>query len=751
MQYLTNPIYERGNIMFTGRYITLLCSIALVILIAAYADEAIAQNIVSNPGFEAGEVGGLPENWRDQKERGAQGRVVITDTGAHSGRKCLLIEHANDDGYIHPNKSVKAEPGDYTFRFWATSDRNIKFVAQIYYETDWSMMVDESCNLEAGEWTKFEFPVSSLVAFSGSIQIGLTARGNLWLDDVELVRSAGARETADIRIWDTLSPLSRSLDQAIIQGKTGWSAIPTGEAYSPKGDLVLENEYLYVAFLSKEGKVAIRSKSGEKRAEITPLQLKGKPANVTSCKVSSYTGDKAIVEANFSSEGTELSVVFSFSKRQIIHVDPAESAKGISLFSPIEYAIVPNFISDDLIFTSEVYSSADATLYIPSENLFLGLLEGEESMLFMTWPEGQQEIRLPLAKSRLFESVDFENDGKTLYLAILDAPGIWHKEELKPSYLEKAVAVDWKRPFPAKWITQLSEDGVNTTYTFKESEPGTQGFWRAGVGWYTYPVWFNEGKAFYHLGKKVPPRGESLTYFLERKGTPVSVSTPVDIMKQTLDSQLYESIIDPEGRRNRSLTRPNCAIGTATCEVTDGLKPIFEAGEEVEKKDYVKGGTEDMVYFLTRERERALEYQDFAHEMMEFLASTRKDKPELGWFMDRMGNITKEITEAYEHEKENIKDLEYARELAAKTRALTERNDPGNFAAFMKLKGEWTGMGGAIDDLNRKLHTITRKLFQEAGYSCIKQPEAVKIAEEIRKRTVKCLRRPGGYEIWSNY
>jgi len=60
-------------------------------------------------------------------------------------------------------------------------------------------------------------------------------------------------------------------------------------------------------------------------------------------------------------------------------------------------------------------------------------------------------------------------------------------------------------------------------------------------------------------------------------------------------------------------------------------------------------------------------------------------------------------------------------------------------------------MGGAVDDLNRKLHTTTRKLFQEAGYNCVGSRETVEVAEEIRRRTVKCLRRPGSYEIWSDY
>ncbi|MFC1715183.1 hypothetical protein ACFL6S_16060, partial [Candidatus Poribacteria bacterium] len=156
-------------------------------------------------------------------------------------------------------------------------------------------------------------------------------------------------------------------------------------------------------------------------------------------------------------------------------------------------------------------------------------------------------------------------------------------------------------------------------------------------------------------------------------------------------------------------------------------------------------------YFLARERERALEYQDFAHEMIEFLALTKEHKPELKPFLDDIESIARELIAEFEHEKENIKDLEYARKLAEETQVLTQQRIPDNFTAFMKLKGEWTGMGGAVDDLNRKLHTITRKLFQQAGHNCVGQPETVEVAEEIRKRTIKCLRNPGSYEIWSNY
>ena len=60
-------------------------------------------------------------------------------------------------------------------------------------------------------------------------------------------------------------------------------------------------------------------------------------------------------------------------------------------------------------------------------------------------------------------------------------------------------------------------------------------------------------------------------------------------------------------------------------------------------------------------------------------------------------------------------------------------------------------MGGAQDDLVREFHTITRKLLQEAGYGCVGLPDAIDIAEEIRRRYEECLSNPSTYEIWPGY
>ncbi|MDP6776600.1 MAG: hypothetical protein QGI83_07540, partial [Candidatus Latescibacteria bacterium] len=70
-------------------------------------------------------------------------------------------------------------------------------------------------------------------------------------------------------------------------------------------------------------------------------------------------------------------------------------------------------------------------------------------------------------------------------------------------------------------------------------------------------------------------------------------------------------------------------------------------------------------------------------------------------------------------------------------------------AAFLKLKGRWTGMGGALEGMVRKLHTVARDLSQRAAYGCVEHPEAAALAREIRRRITQHLRNPIGYEMWA--
>jgi hypothetical protein len=222
-------------------------------------------------------------------------------------------------------------------------------------------------------------------------------------------------------------------------------------------------------------------------------------------------------------------------------------------------------------------------------------------------------------------------------------------------------------------------------------------------------------------------------------------------MKDTLGGQVCSTLLDVEGRRLRSHIRKDAVIGAATCEVTDGMQPVFEAGEEVQRKEYIHGGVDDMVYFIARQRQRIEEYQDFAGRMMDYLDKTGKARPDLKTFIDQTRTITQEIIQEHDSQKENMKTLAYADELARETKALTLKKDPGNLAHYNDLKMRWRRVGGTQDTLVCKFHTITRKLFQQAGYGCVDRPEAIPVADEIRNLCKQCLRNPDGYEIWPDY
>jgi len=586
------------------------------------------------------------------------------------------------------------------------------------------------------------------------------------------ISAAGAEaKTTKTLIWDTTSPFDDSVD---LQNRANWKIVPTnlftlerdpvaaesdpgysGLEYAFSGDAVVENEHLTVVFHSKKGCVAVYSKANTngKKLEFVPLELKGKSARITRCLILQNTGQDAAIQVTFSGEGKNLSAIFAFDKTGIVDIQPGEDMKGISLISSIGYGIVPSFIGDDLIFNPGDYASTD-TLCVPAENLFVGLLAGQNDMLVVTWPRGRQQMKLMLGdnqqKPRLIQSVDLENDGKSLYLAVLSAPGIWHEEELKPSYLEKNVTIDWKRPFHAKWITQLSEGRVQATYTFKESESR---IWRGVIGHYTWPVWFSNDKACYRLSKKIPPIGESVIYCLERKDTPDSILTPVDIMKMTLGRQMSDAILDVSGRKLRTHHRRGAeGIHRAcTCGCTEAIQAVFDARQEVQRKDYVAGAVDDMVFFVTQHMGRIGEYQAFARDMMGFLNQERKSAPDLKPYLDKMEEIVQEIQQEYQNKQEVIMNLKYAGELAKQTKALTLKKEPSNLKAYEELGVKWRRMGGAQDDLVAQCHRITRKLFQEAGYGCTGSPKAVEIAEQIRTRCRNCLQNSDGYEIWMDY
>ncbi len=596
-----------------------------------------------------------------------------------------------------------------------------------------------------------------------------------------------ASAATNVVIWDTGKPLG---DSGEMDSRTDWKAVPSelfafeaeplkaasdpgyyGREYSFKGDVVVENQRLAAVFWSARGLMALYAKSsgpspmtnqalpeglnlGAKILEVSLQSPAGQPGTLSRFEIVRNVADEVLLEVAFAGAGSPgRSALFSFGKNEIIGIKPDNKVESIHLRSTLDYGVVPGFVGDDLIVSPETAASGNA-LSLPAENVFVGLLAGEGHELVMTWPTGKQQLKLNLAGeasgSRRLDSIDFTPDGQSLYLAALSAPGLWHREELKPTYLEKDIALNWKRPFPARWKTQLTEADVRTTFAFREVK-GT--VWRGVPGSYNYPAWFEGERALFHLSKKVPPKGESLIYFLEGQDTPLTVATPVDILKATLGRSQSESIVDEAGRKLRTHHRRggDGVHRACTCGCTEAIQAVFEAGEEVNRKETVKEALSDMCYFVDRHVERIEEYQQFAGEMISWLRAKATASPELKAYLENLEQIVQQIPQEYNVQKENMKSPQHAGELVRQTMALTESKRTNNLASYMQLLKAWRAMGGAQDYVVAQCHMITRKLFQEAGYTSVQDAKAVPLAQEIRARCRQVLRNPDGYEIWTNY
>lgn len=572
-------------------------------------------------------------------------------------------------------------------------------------------------------------------------------------------------------LWDLGVPAPTN---GVPSDRSAWKAVPTelfafeanpgkassdpgysGREYYFTGDAAVENQGLLAVFSKTRGTVSLYAKSGTDAkaarliAEAVPLGIKqGGPMSRVS--IVRNAGDEVVLEVTYASAGE--SAQFSFARNEIVELKPTGKLKSLRVLSALDYGVVPGFLGDDLIYDPAAFPESK-TVAVPSENIFVGLQAGGDRMLVVTWPKGHQQIQLGLGGAegkRRIESLDLQGDGQSFYLASLTAPGIWHRETMKAGFLEKDVTLDWKRPFPAKWKTQLSESGTRTTYAFRQTK-GT--IWRGVPGSYDYPVWFDGETALLRLGKKVPPKGDALFYFLEARVTPASITTPVDILKATLGRPMSEAILDPAGRTLRTHHRRggDGVHRACTCGCTEAIEAVFKAGEETGKKAFIAEAIDDMIFFVRCHVDRIAEYQRFAEAMTKHLHARSQSTPALKAYLESLEQIVQQIPQECEVQKENMKSLDHAAELAKQTMALTLKTDPDNVKTYAALLKAWRGMGGAQDYVLAKCHTVTRQLFQEAGYGCAELPQAVAIAEDIRTRCRHVLRNPDGYEIWADY
>ena len=221
----------------------------------------------------------------------------------------------------------------------------------------------------------------------------------------------------------------------------------------------------------------------------------------------------------------------------------------------------------------------------------------------------QQDVKVTLSGAgdrRIITGSEIGFEGKKIWVALLEAPKIWHTRELKPADTGKVIPLDWTMPFPAQWrvdftrsndLTDSWEMLLQEKKNGKYIKPSWLGSgegqidrdrqrWNTVLGTFPYPCWSDPDRQGYLQplkSKVLQIRGPVVVYPINRvEQTPLDVYTVVDVMRNTLGVGPCQHILDVEGQKSEYK-------GRATCSVRDTLTPIYEKNEQ--KAETCRGRT----------------------------------------------------------------------------------------------------------------------------------------------------------------
>jgi hypothetical protein len=349
-----------------------------------------------------------------------------------------------------------------------------------------------------------------------------------------------------------------------------------------------------------------------------------------------------------------------------------------------------------------------------------------------------------------------------IWVAVLEAAGVWHLKEIARSDAGRILTLDWRSPFAAQWrVDWQRSDRLASSWEFVLQRPqgdfvkygwfGQPGDlpqdrkrWTTVLGSFPYPCWIDtEGRGHLQpLAKKVVAfEGPAVVYPINRTpATPLDRFTVVDVVRATLGVGPCEYILDVEGQ---GVTMK----GRATCATRDALKAIYTRKEQKQRRADIQRILEEVVVFVKHIRGRIEQYQDFGRDMLTYLASRRAAQPELAGFLDDMEAATKGIHTAYEQRKAKIHTPQYVIDLTVEfRRTLLDDESDNALAQCTRITHAIVDVGGNQDELVGECRLAVRLLRQRAALAMAEDARAAEVAKEIRTRTQRVLRNALHYE-----
>jgi len=577
--------------------------------------------------------------------------------------------------------------------------------------------------------------------------------------------AAGEAAAAHVVLWDTRCVAEGGAVDFV--GKKNWEQVSPGTTdHALAGDVVIENERIAVIFCRRsagpvvcpkpvpQGGVGQASSLTYKEdcARLVAVAPGGEPAaSLGQIEIRKNDKDEIAIEvACRTPGGQEIRTAYSLARgRVFIEAKPLRNAERIRIEAATRFAVIPDFFGADMVFDPRAY--AQPRLSIPPENFVLSLLEGENTIVMCVWPAGNQEAQLALAgarEDRRIEATEITFDSKSIYVALLQAPGIWHERRLQEPYADQDIALGWKRPFPAKWRANFCARRRSDSWDFQDGRSETWMYLYQQIVW---PCWFGGESGFVRLSKRfigVKGSMESvLVYPSDRKKeTPLATFTPVDIVRETLGVGPCEYVLDREGLQGRSANTGRKNFGRGVCDTTSPIEYLFIGGIEPRESALVGHLVDDILADITAINARVLEYRRFGQELGQQCAALRRDAARATSLLDAAEKSAREIEALYQEKLPTIKDPAHAAQVGQRIKELATRSDPENLGECKTLTRELRDIGGTQHRMTGDYRVMVKRLRQEAGFQEAEDPAAARTAESIRKLGAQVLRKKYGVE-----
>jgi hypothetical protein len=579
----------------------------------------------------------------------------------------------------------------------------------------------------------------------------------------------GAENTkAGMAVWDT----GRAAAPVHLGDKDGWTAIaPRSVAVSFKGDAVLTNGRIAVVLRTRDATLEIHALRPEATAARVRLRLHtkaGEPGTrLERVALTENTKAGACLEAAFkTAKGDEIVGKFRLKRGEVsVQVEPGAGAGRLRVESPGRFVILPDFFADDIVIDAAKLPLESAEL--PSENFVLHPTAQGAAVALSVFENRKQDVKVTLAGTgarRQVTGSEIGFEGKKIWVALLEAPGIWHAHSVTTADKGKIVPLGWKMPFPAQWrvdftrtgeltdswemLLQEAKDGdfVKPSLLGSGAErlPPSRRRWNTVLGTYPYPCWSSPDREGYVQPLKSAALqfdGPLVVYPLGRvKQTPLDVYTVVDVMRNTLGVGPCEHILDLEGQKSEYR-------GRATCSVRDTLNPIYAAHEQAKRRADVDKTLDEGLTFVKHIRGRITRYIDFGHKMRAYLAEERQAHPELADFIAEMDMIAQEINSRVAARAGKIQTPEHVAKMNEEFRkTVLGYEGPDALKRCQDYTRALVVIGDNQDELSGECRWVVKTLRQRAGILMALDPRAARVALEIRVRTQETLRNPAVHE-----